>query len=122
MTTPGVKQLLKRKLKNLPIFGLPLFNIMRGIKNRLSPQKKYLVHKIYGKIFYPYYNLFAPLNNLYPDIYNHEGKKIELYFIRDVHGIRCVGRGVLNQPYKKIIKTCVYLFIDNPKQILVDKR
>ena len=62
--------------------------ILRKIKKSLIPN--YLNHNKYGKIYLPYYNIGAPLNNNYPEIYNHEGNKIELFFIRDVHGAHIV--------------------------------
>jgi hypothetical protein len=33
----------------------------------------------------PYYNTALKLNNQYPDMYNRDGNKIELFFIRDMH-------------------------------------
>ena len=51
------------------------------------------IHKIYGRYFLPYYNNYASLNNKYPDLYNHEGKKIEIYFMRDIHNAHTVYSG-----------------------------
>ena len=48
------------------------------------------IHKTYGKYYMPYYNLGSPLNSQYPDIYNREGRKMELFFIRDIHGAHLV--------------------------------
>jgi hypothetical protein len=41
-------------------------------------------HKTYGKVYMPLYNMSVPLNNKYPDIYNADGKKMEIYFFRDI--------------------------------------
>jgi hypothetical protein len=46
----------------------------------LTPGKR---HKIYGKVYMPIYNIVAPLNNNHPNIYNSDGKKMDVYFIRD---------------------------------------
>lgn len=35
----------------------------------------------------------APLNNVYPEMYNADGEKMELYFMRDVHGAHIVYSG-----------------------------
>ncbi|MFP3089896.1 hypothetical protein LQZ21_06165 [Treponema sp. TIM-1] len=84
MTSIG--SLMKTTLK---LFLPKLFR--KKIKNYL---KKILgvdyIHKTYGKVYMPLYNMGFPLNNKYPDIYNSEGKKLELFFLRDIHGAHLV--------------------------------
>ena len=66
-------------------------NILQIISNRFFPfHNRNYTHKIYGKIYYPYYNLNTSLNSQYPEIYNRNGEKMELYFIRDIHGAHLV--------------------------------
>jgi len=81
---------IKKVLKNIPIVG----NILIKLKNRLSsstpPFSQIFTHNVYGKFYLPYYNTAVQLNNHFPDIYNSEGKKMELFFIRDVHGAHLV--------------------------------
>jgi hypothetical protein len=47
-------------------------------------------HKVYGRVYMPLYNISVPLSNKYPDIYNSEGKKMEIYFFRDICGAHLV--------------------------------
>jgi hypothetical protein len=47
-------------------------------------------HKTYGKVYMPIYNMDVPLANKYPEIYNSTGKKMELYFLRDICGAHLV--------------------------------
>jgi putative lipoic acid-binding regulatory protein len=90
---------MKRKIKNsiksfLSFIGL--LNILRKIKYKLSPPPLFNIpihHDIYGNIYLPYYNTHTFLNNNYPDIYNQQGKKMELFFIRDIHGAHFVYSG-----------------------------
>ena len=56
-------------------------------KNSLQDKN---INIIYGKYYIPYYNNGTALNSRYPDLYNCEGKKIELFFIRDIHGAHLV--------------------------------
>jgi hypothetical protein len=48
------------------------------------------IHKTYGKVYMPIYNMDVPLNNKYPEVYNSDGKKMEFYFLRDIHGAHLV--------------------------------
>jgi len=81
---------IKKGLKKIPLIG----NILIKLKNRVHPTtppySQEFTHTIYGKFYVPYYNTTAPLNKHFPDIYNSEGKKIELFFIRDIHGAHIV--------------------------------
>ena len=79
----------KRIAKNLPI-ARNIYNKLKYLLLFRPPYSQKFTHKKYGKFYLPYYNTDILLNNHYPDIYNHEGKKIELYFIRDVHGAHLV--------------------------------
>jgi hypothetical protein len=77
-------------LKLIAKLLLPKFfkeQIKRYIKKR---REVYNTHRIYGKVYMPLYNMSVPLNNKYPDIYNSAGKKMEIYFIRDIHGAHIV--------------------------------
>ncbi|MGX2985054.1 glycosyltransferase family 10 domain-containing protein [Helicobacter sp. 23-1048] len=42
-------------------------------------------HKIYGKIYYPHYNLSTPIGQNDLNVYNEFGEKLEVFFIRDIH-------------------------------------
>lgn len=42
-------------------------------------------HKLYGKIYYPYYNPRHLLDSRENDIYNCNGEKMHTYFLRDEH-------------------------------------
>jgi len=61
-----------------------------GLSRLHQKMFSYSLHEKYGKYYAPYYNQSYYLNNRYPDIYNGEGKKMELYFIRDVCGAHLV--------------------------------
>lgn len=45
----------------------------------------------YGKIYFPYYN-DAKFESQIPDIYNKDGRKMDVWFIRDVHCPHCPYR------------------------------
>lgn len=48
--------------------------------------KQYLFqHKYYGKCYYPYYNKNSLLSDEVPNIYNTNGDKMEIFFLRDEH-------------------------------------
>jgi hypothetical protein len=64
---------------------LPKFikkRIRRGIEKALALD---YIHRIYGKIYMPLYDMESPLNSKYPDIYNSDGRKLEFFFLRDIH-------------------------------------
>ncbi|HEC1751180.1 TPA: hypothetical protein R1712_000685, partial [Campylobacter lari] len=42
-------------------------------------------HKYYGKCYYPYYNKSSLLSGEIPNIYNANGDKMEIFFLRDEH-------------------------------------
>jgi hypothetical protein len=67
----------------LPKYVINKIGQIKRLFNRRS-------HEIYGRVYMPIYNMSVPLNNKYPDIYNSEGKKIELYFFRDISGAHLV--------------------------------
>jgi len=50
---------------------------MFGIK------KNSKIHSVYGKIYLPDYNMQAPINKDIPEIYNKDGQKMDMFFIRD---------------------------------------
>jgi len=72
---------MKKMLKKIAKYVVP-YGITELYRKFFSVPKD--IHKIYGKYYLPHYNSDAPLNSRYPDIYNHEKEKMELYFIRDV--------------------------------------
>lgn len=43
------------------------------------------VHSLYGNIYYPQYNLHAPMVSAEHEVYNAQGEKMRTFFIRDVH-------------------------------------
>jgi hypothetical protein len=91
------KEKIKNKLKKLLVVS-----IMIKIRNKLfhrspappykplPPYSQIFTHNTYGKFYLPFYNTDVPLINKYPDIYNSDGEKMELFFIRDVHGAHLV--------------------------------
>ena len=42
-------------------------------------------HSLYGKIYNPIYILNVPYVSQYPNFYNSDGNKMELFFLRDIH-------------------------------------
>ena len=53
----------------------------------LDPFDISTTHKQYGKIYYPYYNLSVHHNGGGDlNVYNEYGEKLEVFFIRDIHG------------------------------------
>jgi hypothetical protein len=88
------KEKIKKKLKKLPFVGtmIKIRNklFQRSSSEPLPPYSQAFTHNVYGKFYLPYYNKYVFLNNKYPDIYNTDGNKIELFFIRDVHGAHLV--------------------------------
>lgn len=50
-----------------------------------NPEKLSINTKKYGKVYLPIYNLSAEFNNKAPELYNREGDKIKLFFLRDFH-------------------------------------
>lgn len=43
------------------------------------------IHSVYGKIYLPQYNMLVPISKDIPDIYNKQGNKMDVFFIRDRH-------------------------------------
>ena len=60
-------------------------NIIDSIRNKKQSPITHVQHEIYGKIYMPYYNPIVPINSKNHEIYNIDGKKMETFFIRDVH-------------------------------------
>lgn len=56
--------------------------IMDIVRGRFPISRK---HKLYGKIFYPYYNLSHSMPDKDYDLYDKNGNKLDVYFIRDIH-------------------------------------
>lgn len=55
------------------------------------------VHKVYGKIYPPIYNMRYAINGGAPEIYNGDGQKMEAFFIRDhhlAHDPYCLANGL----------------------------
>jgi hypothetical protein len=77
-------------IKTIGKFMLPKF-LRKKIKRFLTRiHGVNYIHKIYGKIYMPIYNMDILLNNKHPEIYNSTGDKMELYFLRDIHGAHLV--------------------------------
>jgi len=76
---------LKKLLKFLFLFFLQsLYNFTVKLYRKYFKNKTDTYFcKIYGKIYTPFYSLNGKINNNYPDIYNYEGKKMEVFFQRN---------------------------------------
>ncbi len=61
-------------------FGQKLIDRLRG--KRRTPTAR---HRIYGKIYYPYYNLYDPICGDEPEIYGPDGQRLRTFFLRDIH-------------------------------------
>lgn len=59
--------------------GQKIIDSLRGkhLKTRIKTS--------YGKIWLPMYNLDVPISSQQPNIYNQEGRKMEAFFLRDIH-------------------------------------
>lgn len=49
----------------------------------------YAEHEFYGRIYYPDYHLGVPFGEAKETLYNEFGEKLEVYFLRDLHGMHC---------------------------------
>lgn len=58
-------------------------------------------HPVYGKVYEPIYNVYAPISPGKPEIYNKNGELMDVFFIRDLH--------FAHNPY--YIPTCPTKFI-----------
>lgn len=56
-----------------------------GKEDAINPLNISAIHSKYGKIYYPLYNLYAPMEEGDLNIYNEFGEKLEVFFIRDLH-------------------------------------
>ena len=54
------------------------------LKKRTYGRTLSINHAIYGKIYYPCYNLDAPISSVKSNLYNEYGENLEEYFIRDI--------------------------------------
>ncbi len=50
-----------------------------------NPERMSIKSDIYGKTYLPIYNTGMTFDIKYPEIYNKEGEKMELFFLRDFH-------------------------------------
>lgn len=50
-------------------------------KNRVEKRP----HRLYGDIYAPLYNYDAPMSAAEPDFYNEDGRRKEIFFLRDIH-------------------------------------
>ncbi len=55
------------------------------MRKKICKEHKKYMHKNYGKIYPPLYNMYYPFTDRQPDVYNEFGEKLETYFIRDIH-------------------------------------
>lgn len=80
----------KKKKQNgrrvIYLCGQKVFSYKRKQKEQPLPQiQTYMPHPEYGKIYFPLYNAGVPIRNFTPDIYNAWGRKMDVFFIRDIH-------------------------------------
>lgn len=98
---------IKRKLISCKRKGDFLEVKLLGIKFKFSisnilGNNIYISSKSYGKIYLPYYNQDVSIVPLKPNIYNCEGKKMDTYFLRDMH--------VAHNPYQKDFTSKYFLW------------
>ena len=67
--------------------GQKIIDKIRGKKSKInnSSEKLFLYNSEYGKIYFPYYFLDIKIHGQKPDIYNKDGGKMDIFFIRDMH-------------------------------------
>lgn len=86
-----------------------IIDLYRG-KSIITP--KDIIHREYGKIYYPYYDLYNAFDkNGEDDVYNEFGEKLNRYFIRDIHTAfqpNKRGRYILFDRYDFGLKTHFY--------------
>ncbi len=56
---------------------------MMNLKKIFMKKNKNMISAYYGRLYNPYYNLYAKINDNIPDLYNTIGEKLEIFFIRD---------------------------------------
>ena len=82
------KRTFKKKIINILCIFIP-FGKFRTILNELIVDKnnsvKILKNKYDGKLYSPFYNLDVPLVSTEPEIYNKDGDRIKVCYIRDIH-------------------------------------
>lgn len=62
------------------VWGQKLIDRLRG--KRRTPATR---HRLYGKIYYPYYNLYDPICGDEPEVYGRDGQRLRTFFLRDIH-------------------------------------
>lgn len=73
--------------------------------------KRAFKHRIYGKVYYPLYTHYYPISSEEHEIYNKEGRKLESYFLRDIHwapGPTNVGKYMFMDRYNFALKKHFY--------------
>lgn len=58
---------------------------MSTIKRYLEFYKNKFYHKVYGRCYKPIYNTYNEISGEIPKIYNSNGNKMDIFFIRDDH-------------------------------------
>lgn len=72
-----MKRRLKKKVVQAASNLIPVKPWRRDFRNY------FLGHPVYGKIYPPLYNMRVPIVQGYPEIYNREGRRMEMFFLRD---------------------------------------
>ena len=72
---------LKRLCVKLAASAIPCSTWRRDFRNYFLKSS----HPIYGRIYPPIYEMSARINGLPPELYNRNGERMEVFFIRDRH-------------------------------------
>ncbi len=84
--------------------------IVDKLRNK-KQKNNYDIHKIYGKIYYPLYNLDAPIYSRDYDIYDETGRKLDVIFLRDInyaHSSRKMSKYFIWDKYDFTLDTHCY--------------
>ena len=66
--------------KDIYFFGQRIFSYNTKVRH-----PDYRRNKIYGRVYHPIYSYDRPITNQVPEIYNAQGRKMDIFFIRDRH-------------------------------------
>ena len=76
-------RVLKREFWRVVVKLLPLKKFRREL--RAYEQRPFVEHKVYGRIYLPHYCSGEILSASLPQIYNKDGEKMEIFFLREDH-------------------------------------
>lgn len=84
---------MNRFLAKIITSVIPSKPMRKRARNSLSGPVKtpHIRHKIYGKIYMPYYNRSAEIDSAVPQIYSAEGRRMDMFFLRDLHSAHIPG-------------------------------